>query len=96
MNEGTPLEGPINPTPKRKRPESLLVRFYEIENSGDLGEAINCCFDAGANKVKVEATDYNEAEMALIKITTKDGERFIVGLDDTEFEKMYDVVWRTK
>jgi len=34
--------------------------------------------------------------MALIKITTKDGERFIVGLDDTEFEKMYDVVWRTK
>jgi hypothetical protein len=95
-NEGLPLEGLINPIPKRKRYESLLVRFHEIEHSRDLDEMIECCFDAGAKTCRVEAKDYEEAEIALIKITTLDSERFLIDLNDTDAKGYHDVVWRTK
>ncbi len=95
-NEGLPLEGPINPRPKRRGPDVLMLCFHEIEHSGDLGDATEFCFEAGAKKIRVETTDYEGAETALIKVTTPDAERFIVALDDTDMKDLYDVVWRTK
>lgn len=93
--EGLPLDGPFNPIPKPKGPAVLMIRFYEIEHDGDLGEAINCCFDAGASKIRVEETDFNGEESALIKVTTPDAERFTIALDDTEANGFYRVNWRT-
>ena len=94
--EGLPLDGPFNPRPKRRGADVLMICFNEIEHDGDLGEAINNCFDAGATKIRVEATDFEGAETALIKVTTPDAERFEIGLDDTEANGFYSVVWRTK
>lgn len=95
-NAGTNLTGLIDPQPKRKRPESLLLRFHEVEHSGDLEWMVECCFDAGATRTQVQAVDYEDQEMALIKITMPDAEEFLAKLKATDADGFSDVIWRSK
>lgn len=92
MNEGNRLDGPINTTPPKPKATKALVRFYECEHDGDLGNYINCCFDAGAKKIRVVETDYDNEECALIEVTLdpRTGfERFTIYLDDTDANGLY-------
>lgn len=92
MNEGNRLNGPINTTPPKPKTTVALVKFFECENDGDLGNYINCCFDAGAIRIGVIETDYDSEESALIKVTLapRTGfERFTIYLDDTEANGLY-------
>ena len=84
MNEGRRLDGPIKTTPPKPRPILLLVRFYECEHDGDLGNYIDCCFAAGATNLSVIETKYNSDETALIQVTTmKDRNSFKATLEQT-------------
>lgn len=94
MNEGNRLDGPINSTPPKPTTIKALVRFYECEHDGDLGNYINCCFDSGAKKIRVVSTDFDCEESALIIVTIPPWpacgfERFTTCLDDTNAKGLY-------